>query len=64
MIMALLIRTVSEILTNRNIVVTMSDHAVIDDSHAETEMGTCEIERKYQIVTAKKALRAFMVFTQ
>jgi hypothetical protein len=37
----LMITAVSEVLTDRDVVASMSGHAVMDDSDDETEIGTC-----------------------
>jgi len=33
--------TVSEVLSNRDVIVSLSGHAVMDDSNDETKISTC-----------------------
>jgi hypothetical protein len=55
---------VSEVPSDRDIVAAVSDHAVIDGSDDDHEIGAYELERERPIVTTKDALRAFKVITQ
>jgi hypothetical protein len=55
---------VSEVPSDRDIVAAVSDHAIIDGSDDEHEIGACELESELPIVTTKDALRAFKVVTQ
>jgi hypothetical protein len=51
--------------TDHEIFAPMSDHAVMDDSDDETETCACELESECPpVVTAQKAVGAFMIITQ
>lgn len=50
--------------SDRDIVAAVSDHAVIDDSDDEHEIGACNLESERPIVTTKDVLRAIKVITQ
>lgn len=57
----LIITTVSEVPPDRDIIVSMSSHALMDDSDDETEISTCQLENEHPIVTAKEAVRAIKI---
>jgi hypothetical protein len=59
-----IVAAVSEVPSDRDIVAAMSDHAVIDGSDDEHEIGAYELESERPIVTTKDALRALKVITQ